>query len=171
MKFMLACDEMDGLVFIDKSYLAELNSELLYAMDILLDPCGDSELAFDFPDEPWETASLRETKQIREFCRQGKMIIWLLNEVEQECSIEKSSEIYGALKWLHVPTGELLAVTASELIQCLPYPELSIEPVFELSLEGGWYAIWNEGMNKIMYCKKEPPDLIPSNIQEMFEKL
>lgn len=168
---MLECDEMDGLVFIDKSYLAELNSDMLYAMDILLDPFGDSELVFDFPNESWETARMRETKQISEFCRHGKMIIWLFNDVEQECIIEKSNEIYGSLKWLHVPTGELLAVTASELIQCLPYPELEMEPVFELSLERGWYAIWNEGINKIMYCKKEPPDLITSNIQEMFKKL
>ena len=34
-----------GLVFIDESYLAELNdADLLYAMDILLDSSGTSEL-------------------------------------------------------------------------------------------------------------------------------
>lgn len=28
MKFILECDRMDGLVFIDKSYLIELNSDV-----------------------------------------------------------------------------------------------------------------------------------------------
>lgn len=155
----------------DESFLAELNSEMLYSLDILLDPLGTSELAFDFPDEEWGTVSMRETKQIREFCGQGKMSIWLLKDIEKECKLEKSNEIGNPLKWLHVPTGKLIAVTASELIQCLSYPELEMEKIFELSVESGWYAIWNEGMDKIMYCKKEPPEFIPSNIQEMYETL
>lgn len=45
---------MDGLVFIDKSYLAELNDDMLYALDILLDPFGKTELVFGFPNETWE---------------------------------------------------------------------------------------------------------------------
>mgnify|MGYP006990199303 CR=1 FL=1 len=37
MKYTLDCDILDGLVFIDESYLSELNdADLLYAMDILL---------------------------------------------------------------------------------------------------------------------------------------
>ena len=67
MKFILECDRMDGLVFIDKSYLSELDPEILYAMDILLDIHGDSELICDFPNEAWEDVRLRETKVVREF--------------------------------------------------------------------------------------------------------
>ena len=44
---------------------------------------------------------------------------------------------------------------------------MEMEKVFELSLEPGWYAIQNEGVDNIMYCKKEPPKCIPSNIQEV----
>ena len=51
MKFTLECDEMDGLVFIDECYLSELNDDMLYAMDILLDLSGRSELVCDFPNE------------------------------------------------------------------------------------------------------------------------
>lgn len=40
MKFVLECDEADGLVFIDESYLKELDCDMLFAMDILLDPSG-----------------------------------------------------------------------------------------------------------------------------------
>ena len=75
MNFMLECSVLDGLVFIDEGYLAELNDDLLYEMDILLDYNGTSELICDFPDESWDIVRPRETKEIREFCAYGKMII------------------------------------------------------------------------------------------------
>ena len=60
MKYTLDCDMQDGLVFIDESYLSELNDdELLYEMDILLDSSGQSELIFDFPDEDWDIVRQR----------------------------------------------------------------------------------------------------------------
>ena len=168
MKFTLECDMLDGLILIDESYLSELNDDLLYAMDSLLDSSGTTELIFDFPNEPWDIVRQRETKQIREFCGQGKMIVWLLNHVAKECEIEKSNEITDPCKWLHLPTGKLLAITASELIQGLSYPELEMEKVFELSVEGGWYAIQNEGINRIMYCREKPSNSILLNIQELY---
>lgn len=168
MTFILEWDEMDGLVFIDKGYLTKLNSDLLYAIDILLDPLGKSELIFDFPGEQWNTVKLRETKPIQEFCDSGKMIIWLLDGANKKCKIFKNSKVANIPKWLHIPTGNLLAITASELIQYLSYPELEMEKVFELVIEDGWYAIWNEGIDKFMYCKKEQPNFISSNIEEMY---
>ena len=168
MKYTLDCDMLDGLVFIDESYLSELSdADLLYEMDILLDSSGTSELICDFPNEDWDVVRQRETEQIREFCGQGKMIVWLLDCVVKECELTKSTEVTDPCKWLHLPAGKLLAVTASELIQCLSYPELEMEKVFELSLEPGWYAIQNEGVDHIMYCRKQPPESVPSNIQEI----
>ncbi len=80
MKYTLDCGMLDGLVFIDESYLSELNdADLLYAMDILLDSSGTSELICDFPNEDWDIVRQRETERIREFCGQGKMIVWLLD--------------------------------------------------------------------------------------------
>ena len=168
MKYTLDCDMLDGLVFIDESYLSELSdADLLYEMDILLDSSGTSELICDFPNEDWDIVRQRETEQIREFCGQGKMIVWLLDCVVKECELTKSTKVTDPCKWLHLPAGKLLAVTASELIQCLSYPELEMEKVFELSLEPGWYAIQNEGVDHIMYCRKQPPESVPSNIQEI----
>lgn len=167
MKFTLECDEMDGLVFIDKSRLAELNSDILYSMDILLDPFGETELTFDFPNEDWKTVWIRETKQVRKLCEQGKMILWLFNGVEKECELKESDEIERATKWLHIPSGTLLAVTASELIQSLPHPELQMETIFTLKVEAGWHAFWNHGIDSIMHCKSERPHSIPENIQEL----
>lgn len=61
MKYTLDCGMLDGLVFIDESYLAELNdADLLYAMDILLDSSGTSELICDFPNEDWDIVRQRE---------------------------------------------------------------------------------------------------------------
>jgi len=51
MKFIVECDGSDGLVLMDQSYLGEMDSELLYSMDILLDRHGESELIYDFPSE------------------------------------------------------------------------------------------------------------------------
>ena len=168
MKYTLDCGMLDGLVFIDESYLSELNdADLLYAMDILLDSSGTSELICDFPNENWDIVRQRETERIREFCGQGKMIVWLLDCVVKECELTKSAEVTDPCKWLHLPAGKLLAVTASELIQCLAYPKLEMEKVFELSLEPGWYAIQNKGIDNIMYCKKQPPKSILSNIQKI----
>ena len=168
MKYTLDCEILDGLIFIDESYLSELkDADLLYEMDILLDVSGSSELICDFPNEDWDTVRQRETGGIREFCGQGKMIVWVVECVVKECELIKSAEITAPCKWLHLPTGKLLAVTASELIQGLAYSELEMEKVFELSLEPGWYAIQNEGVDNIMYCKKQPPKSIPLNIQEV----
>ena len=169
MKYTLDCGMLDGLVFIDESYLSELNdADLLYAMDILLDSSGTSELICDFPNENWDIVRQRETERIREFCGQGKMIVWLLDCVVKECELTKSAEVTGPCKWLHLPAGKLLAVTASELILCVAYADLEMEKVFELELAPGWYAVQNEGIDKIMYCKKQPPKSIPSNIQEIY---
>ena len=96
------------------------------------------------------------------------MIVWLLDQVVKECEIEESNKMTDPCKWLHLPTGKLIAVTASELIQALSYPELEMEKAFELLVEAGWYAIQNEGSNKIMYCRKKPFDSIFLNIQEVY---
>ena len=96
------------------------------------------------------------------------MIVWLLDNVVKECEIEESNKMTDPCKWLHLPTGKIIAVTASELIQGLSYPELEMEKVFELSVEAGWYAIQNEGIDKIMYCRKKPSDSISLNIQEVY---
>ncbi len=71
---------LDGLVFIDESYLSELNdADLLYAMDILLDSSGKSELIFEFFNEDWDIVRQQETKRIRDFCGQGKIYDYMMN--------------------------------------------------------------------------------------------
>lgn len=156
MNFILDCDIMDGLVLIDKSRLKELDFDLLCSFEILLDEFGKSELIYDFPGEEWETVRARETKLIKEFCEKGNMIVWLYSGVTCEGNIEKRREIPELSEILYLPSGTLLAVTASELIQCLFYPELEREEIFEMELEAGRYTIWTEGIGNIRYCRVEP---------------
>lgn len=167
MKFELTCEDMDGLVLIDQSYLNELDFDTLYAMEILLDISGRSELIYDFPDEAWPEVRARETKSIREFCNSGKMIIWLLDSVKKECEIAYDDTVPTDSKWLHLPTGKLLAVTASELIQCLSYPELEMEKLCEMTVAEGWYAVADKNMDKIKYCRRPQPNMVFKNIQEI----
>lgn len=155
MNFILDCDIMDGLVLIDKSRLKELDFDLLCSFEILLDEFGKSELIYDFPGEEWETVRARETKLIKEFCEKGNMIVWLYSGVTCEGNIEKRREIPELSEILYLPSGTLLAVTASELIQCLFYPELEMEEIFEMELKAGRYAIWTEGIGNVRYCRVE----------------
>ncbi|MDE7182231.1 MAG: hypothetical protein K2O41_04260 [Clostridia bacterium] len=166
MKFKFECDDLDGLVLIDKSYLSELNDDMIYALDVLLDSQGQSELIYDFPNEEWSTVRARETKHLREFCNSGKMLIWLSNDVDKVCKFEEEKEISVPSKWLHLPSGKLLAITAGELIECWPYLELQMEQIFELDIEQGWYAISGDSIDKICYCKKEPQNSVFNNVQE-----
>lgn len=85
---------------------------------------------------------------------------------EERVQYGKGGDIAASFKWLHIPAGQLLAAEAHELIQHLPCPELEMEPVFDLAAEEGWYAIGKEGIEKIWYCRKEPPSFIAVPVQE-----
>ena len=167
MKFIVECDGPSGLVLMDQSYLGEMDRELLGSMDFLLDYYGETELKFDFPSENWEIVRERESTAIKSFCNSGKMVISLLSDGDHQCEFQKVDELFGSLKWLHLPTGNLLAVTANELIQCLPYPDLEMEKVFELQLEKGWYAVSISSTGEILCCYKTPPMPPFENIQEL----
>lgn len=158
----------DGFVLIDISSLSGLTDDMLYELDILLDVSGTSELICDFPGEKWSEVWVRETKSIRAFCESGKMLLWLMEDFrDKECEMEYDAGLDKSSKWLHVPTGKLLAVTASELIQCLAYPGLEMEKVFELTLPKGWYAFSNEGVEQLRYCSGTPAVSVFDNIQEL----
>lgn len=158
----------DGFVLIDVSSLGGLTDGMLYEMDILLDVSGRSELIYDFPGEKWSEVWVRETQSIRAFCESGKMLLWLMEDFrEKECEMEYDEGLEKSSKWLYVPSGKLLAVEAGELIQCLAYPGLEMEKVFELTLPKGWYAFSDEGVERLRYCSGTPAVSVFDNIQEI----
>lgn len=165
MKFIVECDGANALVFMDKSYIREMNEELLGSMDFLVDYYGETELKFDFPEEDWKVVRTRESNLIRNFCNSGKMIIHLFNDGDQECEFEMSENIFNTSNRIYLPTGNLLAVTASELIQCALYPDMDMEKLFELNVKEGWYGIsFNNG--KFLCCLKAPQVPPFQNINE-----
>ena len=123
MKFNYEHDDPDGLVLIDECYFNEFNSDILYSFDIFLDYKGRTELIYDFPDEKWEVVRAREAVAFKEFCNSGKMIVLLADKSVKNCEIDFMDGECDAGMFLNVPSGKLVLVNASELIQCVPYPE------------------------------------------------
>ncbi len=117
-----------------------INDELLYSFDILLDSDGRTELIYDFPSEPWKVTWKRESAAFQYFCNSGKAVLFLLPDGEYQCDIVVTQQdLANAPAWLHLPTGNLLAVPASELIQY--FPELETDMLVEIEVESGWYNI------------------------------
>ncbi len=155
MRFTYECDGMDGLIMVDKQYLEEIDETLLYELDIFLDRYGKSELVYDFPDEKWEDVRERETKDLIEFCNSGKMVIFLHYSGEYNCEISFSESHSNSKTTIDLKSGKLLLVNASELIQCLTYPDLEMETILEIdNIDSGIYSVDYEGIKNLILQRK-----------------
>jgi len=156
MRFSYECDGIDGLILIDKKFLGEIDDELLSKLDIFIDRYGKSELVYDFPNEKWEDVRKRETKELIDFCNSGKMVIFLHYEDEDNCEINISDLQNDAKSFIEIESGKLILVNASELIQCLAYPDLEMETILEIdNIDKGTYLIKYEGIKSIELIKSE----------------
>lgn len=168
MRFRYECDGMDGLILIDENYLDEIDDVLLNKLDILLDRNGKSELVYDFPNEKWEDVWKRETKEVFDFCNLGKMVIFLHCEDEDNCEITFSDIEHESKTCIDIKSGKLILVNASELIQCLAYPDLEMETLLEIdNLDAGVYSIQFDGINYIQLRKDKLVSEI-NNVIELF---
>lgn len=140
MSFIFDSQE-DALVLLDKMVITQLTEELLYLLDIFIDVDGKSDLIYDFPDENWEDVRIRETQKLADFCNSGKMSIWLADDTEKEYQITTSAGIGNFHRAIYAPSGNLVFVSASELIQCALYPEMEMDLLYELCVQEGWYEI------------------------------
>lgn len=151
MKFNFECEDLDGLVIMDKAYIDELDDETLYDFDICLDRKGKSELIYDFPNEKWEDVYSRAFHSIERFCADGKMILFLLDENSYDCNIDIVNESFVTDSFLDIKSGNVLVVSAGELIQCAEYKELDMETILELSnIKKGKYAIKKNDISNIV---------------------
>lgn len=146
----------DALVLLDKMVITELTEELLYLLDIFIDVDGKSELIYDFPDENWEDVRIRETQKLADFCNSGKMIIWLTDDMEKEYQVKPSDGIGNFNRAIYASSGNLVFISASELIQCALYPEMEMDILYELCVQEGWYEISdiNNGIIEYNQCEK-----------------
>ena len=156
MRFSYKCDGSDGLVLIDKKFLGEIDQELLAQLDIYLDRYGKTELVYDFPNENWEEIRRRETKRLIDFCNSGKMVIFLYDKDVENCEIAVGTDVSKDMRTcIEVESGKVLLVNASELIQCLAYPELEMEVNLEIdNIEKGIYSVRYDGIKDIKLAKE-----------------
>ncbi len=145
----------DVLVLLDKTVITQLTEEFLYLLDIFIDVDGKSELIYDFPDENWEDVRMRETQKLADFCNSGKMNIWLTDDIEKEYQIKMGTGTGNFHRAIYAPSGNLVFVSASELIQCALYPEMEMEILYELCVPEGWYELSDIKNGIIEYHKCE----------------
>ncbi|MBR3824735.1 MAG: hypothetical protein IKJ39_06005 [Lachnospiraceae bacterium] len=152
MRFDYICDNMpDGLVLMDEEYFDELDEDMLYSFEILLDQLGETELTYDFAGEDWLTVRERESKLINDFCNAGKMFVALGDKDIENCQIEFVDHCEGTC--ISAPSGKLVMVNAGELIQCLLYPDLEMGKVLELNVDVGNYSVECKSIERIRLCK------------------
>lgn len=95
------------------------------------------------------------------------MIVLLANKSIENCEIDFMDGECDADMFLNVPSGKLVLVSASELIQCISYPKLEMEKILEINVEKGTYAVKNEGIKKISCYKNASKNLVVNNFQEL----
>ncbi|RKM58183.1 hypothetical protein D6853_01195 [Butyrivibrio sp. X503] len=155
MNYDYRCDGIDGLVLIDEKYLDEIDDNLLAELDIILDRDGKTELIHDFPNEKWKDVRKRETKNIVEFCNSGKMVLFLANKDEYNCKITISDTKSDSYTYIDVESGKLIVINASELVQCLAYPELEMEILLKIdNVDRGIYSVKYDGIKNIELIKE-----------------
>mgnify|MGYP006916022789 FL=1 len=146
---------MDALVLIDEQYLDKIDDEVLRELDIFIDYYGKSELAYDFPNENWNDVRKRETKELVEFCNSGKMVIFLYYENEKNGEITISDSKKSSRTFINIESGKLILVNASELLQCLAYPDLKMERILEIeNVEKGFYSIEYEEIKSLKLARR-----------------
>lgn len=162
MKFNFECEDLDGLVIMDKEYMDEFDDEILYDFDICLDRKGKSELIYDFPDEKWEDVYSRAFRSIERFCADGKMILFLLDENNYDGNIDIRDEKFETDSFLDIKSGNVIVVSAGELIQCATYKELDMETILELrNIKKGKYTVKkNDISNIVLSCASAIPTVV-----------
>ena len=152
MEVHVQSDMTDGIVLLDPAFFKKTDENILRAMDIFLDKNGESELIYDFPDEEWEKVYVRESKPFVELVEAGEIWIKLFSNTDMVLSIEQTDTL-DTKEYVTVISGKMIIVLASELLQCLYYPELDIEILGSLELPNGQYRIAYSTDGAIKYSK------------------
>lgn len=140
MQIHVQSDCPEGMVLIDPAFFEKMDEDILRAMDIFIDKDGESELVYDFPGEDWKTVYERETKPFVFFVKNGGLWIKLLSNEDMVFSIEQSDTV-ASNEYMDVISGKIIIVLASELLQCLFYPELEMEILGSIDVPNGKYSI------------------------------
>ena len=163
MQFMWDGDDLDALVLFDRATIEELTEEHLYSFDILLDPNGKTELIYDFPEEDWKEVYERETGPVKQFCNDGKMVIWLMGNQAIKCSFQPENDNLKTNSFIYSRTGDLVVAKASEIIQASLYPNLEMEILANYKGACGWYAV-SESFANLRFHMQDPNGIDINNL-------
>ena len=152
MEVHVQSDMTDGIVLLDPAFFKKTDENILRAMDIFLDKNGESELIYDFPDEEWEKVYVRESKPFVELVEAGEIWIKLFSNIDVVLSVEQTDTL-DTKEYVTLISGKMVIVLASELLQCLYYPELDMEILGSLELPNGQYRIAYSTDGAIKYSK------------------
>lgn len=152
MEVHVQSDMTDGIVLLDPAVFKKMDENILRAMDIFLDKNGESELVYDFPDEEWEKVYVRESKPFVALVEAGELWIKLFSNIDMDLLIEQTDTL-DSKEHITVISGKMIIVLASELLQCLYYPELDMELLGSLELPNGQYRIAYSTDGTIKYSK------------------
>lgn len=152
MEVHVQSDMTDGIVLLDPAFFKKMDENILRAMDIFLDKNGESELIYDFPDEEWEKVYVRESKPFVELVEAGEIWIKLFSNIDMVLSIEQNDTL-DTKDYVTVISEKMIIVLASELLQCLYYPELDMEILGSMELPNGQYRIAYSTDGAIKYSK------------------
>lgn len=94
------------------------------------------------------------------------MIIWLSEQGEKSFEIKNVLNVDNTKNYLNIQTGTIICVSASELIQCVGYPELEMEKLFEIKTDTGWYAFKLDAP-QILYSYQERTDNEIKNVVDL----
>lgn len=82
MEFLLEPNVTGGGILISsKDWFRTISEETATALDIVIDVDGDTELAFDFPDQKWDQVWSRFAEYITQFCNSGAAFFCVLKGV------------------------------------------------------------------------------------------
>jgi len=142
--FVVECDGPDGLLLIDRDNLRCMTPEQIYSFSVLLDRVGNTQLRTDFSNEIWSDAWTRESALIRDYLNSGKGVIALIGGGDHNCEVsvveDKPAQVTSKL---FLPSGNLIALSASEAIQCAAYPGLEMDVPYQEIVDVAWYSVSN----------------------------
>lgn len=164
-KFKFNCDFEDGLMLIDQEHLKLLEFEHLDSLNITLDIEGKTTLIYDFPGEKWSEVWNRESTSIRNFANEGKAILIFAepDEYEVQVNILENSSDDKTGHFIEFPSGKLILVSLSEVVQCL-LNKMNLEFLFETYIVPGWYKL---SLKPNLELKLSPSRLSDSHFENL----
>jgi hypothetical protein len=146
-EFKADCQVDGGLVVADRATLNALSDADLSSLMVALDDQGQTDLALDYPGEPWQHVYDRETLRLKERCTAGELWFanlgpgrfWGRGAVDEEGDTPVPDVLASSEGSLRLSSGELVVVEAGYL--CERKAHALRKPLAEVRVQAGLYSV------------------------------